>query len=68
MVIFDVPEEFAGARRRLRRTLQQWGFEQIQKSVWMTDRDHVDSVQRIIDELGLDNDVQLYVCSLISLK
>jgi DNA-binding transcriptional regulator PaaX len=68
MVIFDVPEECAAARRQLRRTLQQWGFEQIQKSVWMTDRDHVGSVKRIIDELDLENDVQLYECSLISTR
>ncbi len=60
MVIFDVPEEMAAARRRLRQTLQQFQFRQIQRSVWMSDMDSREVLRETIDNLCLQPYVQLY--------
>lgn len=60
MVIFDIPEDFAGKRTQLRRLLRELGFHQIQLSVWMSDMDHTDLLRDTIRELYLDNWVQIY--------
>lgn len=36
VVIFDVPERFKKDRERIRRTLAYYGFQQLQKSVWIS--------------------------------
>lgn len=65
MVVFDIPEEQSTARRQLRMLLKKWGFVQVQKSVWLTQYDYKESLQLAIDELGLENYVRLYECSLL---
>ena len=65
MVIFDIPEDMAVLRARFRRILQSWKFEQIQKSVWVTDYDHKSSIKEIVDELELHPYVILYECAVI---
>lgn len=66
MVIFDIPEEYAGRRQRLRNLLKQLGFKQIQLSVWMSDKDHCSLLFESIVELELPQWVQLYEASKIS--
>ena len=63
LVVFDIPEDIAVIRARLRRILRQWHFQQIQKSVWVTDFDHEDSIKALILELDIEPYVQLYECS-----
>jgi len=60
MVIFDIPEDFAGRRQRLRNLLKQLDFKQIQLSVWTTDKDHRKIVAESIIEYELQDWVQMY--------
>lgn len=39
MVVFDIPEAERAKRQRLRAVLREFHFEQVQKSVWVTDYD-----------------------------
>lgn len=63
MVIFDIPENLSSSRRRLRVLLKTWGFEQIQRSVWVTSFDYVRSLKEVIEELELTPYVELYECA-----
>lgn len=63
MVIFDVPEEKAWARRQLRTSLRAWHFEQIQLSVWVSPYDHKKLVKRLVRELDLGQAVRIYECA-----
>ena len=65
MIVFDVPENQATARRQLRLLLRKWGFKQSQKSVWVSDYDHRESVKEAIKELRLQGYVKLYECALL---
>lgn len=60
MVIFDIPEDSAGLRRKFRSLLIELQFKQIQQSVWMTDKDYREFLADSINDLGLDDWVQLY--------
>ena len=62
MIIFDIPEDMAPTRARLRRVLRSWDFEVIQKSVWLTTYDHRQSVNELIEELEIESYVQLFEC------
>lgn len=65
MLIFDVPEDRAIDRQRLRRLLRQWGFAQVQKSVWVTSYDFSEAAKEAVAELGLNGYVELYECALL---
>ncbi len=65
MIIFDVPEENSITRQRLRRVLREWEFKQVQKSVWITDYDHRESVSELTNLLELNDCIRLYECSLL---
>jgi CRISPR/Cas system-associated endoribonuclease Cas2 len=60
MVIFDIPERRRGTRERLRRTMRECGFLQIQKSVWLSPYDCEELVALIKAELRIGRDA-LYV-------
>jgi DNA-binding transcriptional regulator PaaX len=60
MVIFDIPEDEGAARRKFRQVLKDWQFQQVQKSVWTTDKDYREDLVELIRELELDSYVQLY--------
>jgi CRISPR-associated endonuclease Cas2 len=60
MIIFDIPEDLAGKRQRLRNLLKKLNFEQIQLSVWLTNMDHRKIVLESIIELEIEQYVQLY--------
>ena len=63
MIIFDIPEERAATRRRLRAVLHEWKFKQVQKSVWASQYDYRDALTSAIHELHLEDCVQLYECA-----
>lgn len=65
MIIFDIPENRAGSRQQLRQLLRKWDFKQTQKSVWITEYDHRQSVEEAVEELGLGGNVELYECALL---
>lgn len=60
MVIFDIPENLAGRRQRLRNLLKQLDFKQIQLSVWVSDKEHRKIVFDFINEIELQQFVQIY--------
>ncbi len=63
MVVFDIPEQNAIGRRRLRAVLKSWQFNQVQKSVWATDMDYREALVGIIAELKLSGYVEIYECA-----
>jgi hypothetical protein len=63
MIVFDVPEHSFNRRNQLRRLLRNLSFEQVQKSVWVTEYDHREVLVQAISELGLSGHVLLYECA-----
>lgn len=63
MIIFDIPEKRAAARRRLRALLYEWKFKQVQKSVWASPYDYCDTLIEAIQELRIEDCVELYECA-----
>ena len=63
MVIFDIPEDDARVRRRLRLLLNEWQFTQVQKSVWVSDFDYETVLVQAVKELGLEKCVQIFECA-----
>jgi DNA-binding transcriptional regulator PaaX len=68
MVIFDIPESEAWKRRHLRLLLKELRFQQMQKSVWMSDYDHREILRSEIKEYHLEDYVQIYEAAAILLK
>lgn len=60
LVVFDIPESTALARRRFRLLLRRLHFNQVQKSVWITDFDHRSVLGEAIRELQLEECVKTY--------
>jgi DNA-binding transcriptional regulator PaaX len=60
MVIFDIPEIRADARRSLRILLRQWNFKQVQKSVWVSNYDFRDALAKAVEELDLAGCVEIH--------
>ncbi|MFH1433303.1 MAG: hypothetical protein ABIG32_00195 [Candidatus Uhrbacteria bacterium] len=60
-IIFDVPESVRYVRREIRYILKDIECEKIQRSVWVTDRDVVDELVRLIKISELEKWVQVIV-------
>ena len=60
IVMFDIPESEATKRQGFRNLLKTWGFEQVQKSIWVTDMDYRDLLEEAISELGLGDCVEIH--------
>lgn len=60
IVMFDIPEKDVAKRHALRRLLKTWEFEQVQKSVWVTDMDYRSLLVDAIGELDLGNCVEIH--------
>ena len=63
MVIFDVPEYKSSERRQLRAFLKSLHFKQVQKSVWVTDKDFKEAIIEVISNLRLQGCVEIYESS-----
>jgi len=53
LVLFDIPEKLRKSRDLLRRSLHALGFEQMQKSVWVSPYDVAKELKEIIERTGL---------------
>lgn len=53
ILIFDIPEKNKHLRNRLRRVLQQCGFQYLQKSVWLTPYDVFEQMKELLNLLGV---------------
>ena len=60
LVIFDIPEDVKQARQVLRLFLKNGGFKQLQKSVWMLNRDVVTILRQFIAEHNLTAWVRVF--------
>src|SRR3989338_4013191 len=60
MVVFDIPEKRRGVRERLRRLMHEFGFLQLQKSIWVSPYDCEELIALVKAELRIGKDV-LYV-------
>lgn len=54
IVIFDIPEKERFVRNLLRSYLKEWGFEKLQHSVWMTDKDILKPMMLLLQRRNLD--------------
>ena len=62
MVIFDIPEVDKYKRQQLRILLKQLEFKQVQKSVWVSQKDSREYLNAEIKRLNLRKDVLIYEC------
>lgn len=60
MIVFDIPEEYAGRRQKFRNLLKQLGFHQIQLSVWVSKMDHRAIITETIRQMELEDWVKMY--------
>ncbi|MGZ6005258.1 MAG: hypothetical protein ACXWLH_03835 [Candidatus Saccharimonadales bacterium] len=60
MVAFDIPERIGYKRRQLRAFLRFHGFEQAQKSLWISDLDFRKELKLLIKELDIEEHVSIY--------
>ena len=66
MVIYDIPEVSRWQRDRLRTVLHEFTFEQIQKSVWVSEFDCAHYIKEEIDHLGINHQVKIYEVRLLN--
>ena len=60
LVIFDIPEADRWQRDRLRSTLREFKFKQIQRSVWVTDVDCIKYIKEELKYLKLHDEVKVF--------
>ncbi len=65
LVIFDIPEQVKRARQTLRLFLKNGRFKQLQKSVWLLNRDVVPILQQFISEHKLGNWVRVFRAEIV---
>ena len=68
MIIFDIPENQSAKRQKFRNILKDWQVVQVQKSVWVTNKDFRDELAELIREMDLGGFVKLYECALVHSK
>jgi len=61
MVFFDIPEKLKSKRNTLRRRLKELEFQQLQKSIWITQYDIVDFLKKELKELQVNSFVKFLV-------
>lgn len=62
MAIFDIPEDKIDTRRKFRSVLKEWQFRQVQKSVWLSNKDLGKEVAEVAKKMRLARYVQVYEC------
>lgn len=68
VVVFDIPEQKRIVRNLFRRNLKKWGFNQVQKSVWVSQRDVYQKLVDYIEDLGISDWVKVFETSKTSWK
>ena len=63
-VSFDIPEEMRSNRDKFRRSIKRLGFVQIQRSLWVVDR----NVGEYVELAAYENKVEKYVAYIVSEK
>lgn len=60
VVVFDIPEENKRVRAVLRQTLKLLGFEQLQKSVWISKRNYTKELREWLGQLKMSQYVYVF--------
>lgn len=60
VVIFDIPEQKRVLRNLFRRNLKKWGFQPLQKSVWVSKQAVFEKLNNYIKELGLTEYIKVF--------
>lgn len=55
IVLFDIPEQKRIVRNLFRRRLKEWGFKNLQQSVWVTQRNITDRLKILIHDLKVED-------------
>lgn len=63
VIIFDIPETEKRIRQHLRRFLAEHGFEQLQKSVWSTEKEIFAELKHFLEMSGAAPWVQIFRAS-----
>lgn len=61
LISFDIPETKRSNRNNFRRAIKRIGFKQVQKSLWVSDRNVVDLVELAIQEYAVDDYVAYFL-------
>ena len=64
LVSFDIPEIFRSNRNNFRRAIKRMGFRQVQKSLWVTDR----NVGNLVEIAAIEYNVSRYIAYFVSDK
>lgn len=59
MIFFDIPERFKYKREMLRNKLKDLGFDQLQKSIWITSNNVTKDIWSIVKDFDIENGVQM---------
>ena len=59
ILIFDIPEKQRALRRILRLFIKECGFTQLQRSVWITDKDVIQPLMLLLQRRNLDQWVRI---------
>lgn len=59
LIFFDIPEKQKKIREHFRILLKSMGFQQLQKSVWMTPYDVIRDIKKAILEYGISKNTEL---------
>lgn len=60
IVIFDIPEREQSARKQFRLLLKECGFEQLQRSVWMSRCDVLDTLRSFIHSTNCNKWIRVF--------
>lgn len=60
IVAFDIPESDRAKRNRLRTLLKELKFTQVQKSLWVSDKDYREYLHAEIETSNLQDQVRVY--------
>ena len=61
LVSFDIPEHVRASRNVLRHFLKEADFELVHQSVWRSPYDVVEPLRELIDKLGIEDWVKVYL-------
>ncbi|MBI4257267.1 hypothetical protein HY626_04400 [Candidatus Uhrbacteria bacterium] len=61
LVMYDIPLDAGSGRDGLRYFLKRIGFEQVQQSVWQTDKDVTGEVLAFVQKAKVERWVQVYI-------
>ena len=67
MVMYDIPKKKQRVRQAFRSALEFLGYQMLQKSVWVSQKDVLTETERVVQEYGLDANVNLFVIEKIRL-